>query len=547
MRRRPDPLMAVLFSRRPTPGPGVAWEVEPVGAVEPWSIPPPATLPETQSDEEKWHAVQRRRPWVLLWRVLFGLLILWAVGWFVCTKLARPTRSQMKAASVAQAGRPHPFQAVHAPDKAVLATISWERVHAELFPAWIVALQKRSATTGRKEADAAFAALRAEAGKDPNLQDLLDQLEEKVRDVAAFGADIRTLLKGWNQYLAANHIAWRVEYRFEKTAAGTRLLAHTYRVLADVPVAVGQENERVLVVARGDRSRLIEPFFGQTSSDRDGAILVWDRVADYAIDRVWLMVGLGEDTAQPPAETSLRQAVRAEAARSLPAETLAAIEQSAPVRKELLAVLAELKTRGGCGATVVVVPAAWNGLSETGQQMVRSVAEGNERRQCTKLTFADADRLIDLSRRLDRTPGLEASIARLASWVARAVAVHEARHLADDRRAGQWDRTPRCKTCPASMTPNERAEVSAYLASFSTEGLGNIALLQACGVDTWQHGANAAALSFVVPKLLPGGCQGEIPEDLHKRAQALDEELFDRREAVTVPSQFPDSLPIGRH
>jgi hypothetical protein len=91
-----------------------------------------------------------------------------------------------------------------------------------------------------------------------------------------------------------------------------------------------------------------------------------------------------------------------------------------------------------------------------------------------------------------------------------------------------------------------RAEVSAYLASFAAEALGQVALLQACGVDPERKEAHSAALGYLLPKLLPNGCAGAVPDDWYERARVLDRELFGREETIVLPAQFPEALPVRR-
>jgi hypothetical protein len=121
------------------------------------------------------------------------------------------------------------------------------------------------------------------------------------------------------------------------------------------------------------------------------------------------------------------------------------------------------------------------------------------------------------------------------------VVVHEARHLADD---GDPDLS--CRGCPESMSYAVRAEVSAYLASFAAAGLGHVALVQACGVDLDRNEAHSAALSFLLPRLLPFGCDGPMPDGWYDSARALERQLFAREDVIAFPIGFPETLPLRR-
>jgi hypothetical protein len=511
----------------------------------------PATAGEASVDGSEpvahWESIQSARPWILAWRVIFGLLVVWSAGWLLVTKVMRPTRSELHAAQATELGHPRRYVPAHPADRAVLGSIDMDRVHSELLPVWIAAMQNHPYTSGRKHAEQAFIALRDAAGKDANLRDLLDQLHAKVMDgVSAFSGDIRELLQGWNRYLQDNSVPWRVEHFIDKTARGSILLTRSYYVLADTAVAVGGEPQHVMLVTRADRSSQTEAYFGHTVVDGDAAMVVTDRVADFAIQRVWPLLAADSRESGAGYDPDLIEQLRREAAAALPSDTLRELERTAPVHAKIVQAVADLGQRTGCGKSIVVDPVPWNGLSARSQQMARAVAQDNEKRQCDRLTLEDAEALSEMSESLGTDSELRPALQRLTAWVARAVVVHEARHLADDHHAARWERTPRCRSCPSSMTPNERAEVSAYLASLSAEGLGSLALLQACGVDTSQRSANAGALSFILPTLAPAGCVASVPQDMQARARALDESLFGRSDVVAFGAEFPDSLPVTR-
>ncbi len=122
----------------------------------------------------------------------------------------------------------------------------------------------------------------------------------------------------------------------------------------------------------------------------------------------------------------------------------------------------------------------------------------------------------------------------LVARVARGVAVHEARHVADDDAGEEL-------TGPA-MPREALLELSAYLASFATPGIGYVCLLQACELEADRRTAHGMALTFLLPRIMPRGCAAGPPPDLHARAQALEGELLGRSERISLPAEFPERL-----
>jgi hypothetical protein len=78
------------------------WELQPVGAVDPWHAPASAAFPAPLSDLERLRLTQERRPWRLLGKVLCAWLMVWFGAWFVFHIATQPTHSQRKATEVTQ-------------------------------------------------------------------------------------------------------------------------------------------------------------------------------------------------------------------------------------------------------------------------------------------------------------------------------------------------------------------------------------------------------------------------------------------------------------
>jgi hypothetical protein len=364
--------------------------------------------------------------------------------------------------------------------------------------------------------------------------------------VSGFTADIAELMKGWNRYMAQNGLGWRIEYHVRKRPWGPQILTRSYRTTAVAEATVKGQPYRVLVLSREDHTNLVEGFVGQTSVDGDAALVMTDRVADLAMQRIWPLFDEGGRGARSDSENAVADQVLIEARLAIGTDAAQALDRASSVHRELVAEIGALRQKKGCGGTVRIDHVPWDGLSERALSLMGRVASENRDRGCGRLTAQDAERIASLSQRLHDDPALETALERLSGWLARAVAVHEARHLADDRSFKELGRRPLCRGCPSSMGFGEQSEVSAYLASFATEGLGYMALLQACDADLSRSGPNTHALSFLLPKLIDGGCDGSVPDDLYLRAGKLERDFFGQAEKIELSASFPESLPLTR-
>jgi hypothetical protein len=491
---------------------------------------------------DDWRAIQRRSRLGYALSAAGFLFISVVAGWLVATKGVAPTRSDLHAKKLLEPWRPAPFVPIHPLDPAVLAQIDMAKVHGSLFPEWIMRLQQSPHTLGYWDRERAFRALRAEAGRDPNLGILLDRLQEWLLDGAyEFGGQIRELVKGWNDYLVRGGVPFRIEYHIQKTPRGPELRMRTYRVVADVVATVDSAPYRVRLLSRADCTNLVEGFLGQTSVQRDAALVVTDRVVDFVIDRIWPMFDSEGELMPSSTDPGLIGKLRAEALSVLGPHAVETLASSSALHREIGTEIAKFGQRRGCGSVVRVPGVPWDGLSDRTLSLIDSVAKKNDARNCPRLTVTDAERIVTMSRRLRDDPELADALGKLSSLVARAVVVHEARHLADD---GDPDLS--CRGCPESMSYAVRAEVSAYLASFAAEGLGHVALVQACGVDLDRNEAHSTALSFLLPRLLPFGCDGPMPDGWYDSARALEHQLFGREDVIAFPIGFPETLPLRR-
>lgn len=493
------------------------------------------------SADEDWSAIQARLRRRYVCRALFGAIAICVAGWLVLTKGAQPTQSDIDTKALHVRKKAQPFRPAYPLDAVVLSTIDMARVHGQLLPTWIMSLQHHPYSIGRLDAERAFRSLHDEAGKDPNLGFLLNQLHEQLMaGTFDFYGELQALFKGWNDYLAQAGVPFRLEHHVERTQRGPVVHVRSYRIVAEVPVFDQLSNRRVLLLTRQDRTNLVEAFLGQTSAERGTALVITDRVAEYAIEQLWPLFAPHDSTREP----ELVDRVRSEAAQALGEPVAEILARTYAVHHTLKTAVSSLANRRGCGSGVVIERVPWDGLSDRTLAMVHRVARKNETRGCTRLTPRDAERVDTISQELRGHPELEMALGTLAGWLTRAVATHESRHLADNESLPE-DRTKApCRDCPAWFDYTTRAEVAAYLASFASVGIGYVALFQACGNDVDRRGAHSTALEYILPKLLTSGCEGPIPHDLYTRAATLRALLTGRSEAVELPASLPGVVPI---
>lgn len=493
------------------------------------------------SADDDWCAIQARLRLRYLCQALFGAMILCVAGWLILAKGAQPTQSDIDAKALHARKKAQPFRPAYPLDAVVLSAIDMGKIHGQLLPAWILSLQHHPYSIGRLEADSAFRSLRDEAGKDPNLGLLLDQLyEQLMTGTFDFYGELQALFKGWNDYLAQAGVPFRLEHHVERTHRGPVVRVRSYRILAEVQVLDQRSNRRLLLLARHDRTNLVEAFLGQTSMERGTALIITDRVAEYAIEQLWPLFGRHD----PAREPELVDRVRSEAVQALGEPVAEILARTYAVHHTLQTAVSTLANRRGCGAGVLIERVPWDGLSQRTLAMVNRVARKNETRRCTRVTPRDAERVGTTSKELREHPELEMALGTLAGWLTRAVATHESRHLVDDESATE-DRTKApCRDCPAWFDYTTRAEVAAYLASFASVGVGYVALFQACGNGAEHRGSHSAALDYILPKLLTDGCAGPIPHDFYNRAATLRALLTGRSEAVELPATLPRVVPV---
>lgn len=488
-----------------------------------------------------WSRRQALRPLRLFGSTLLGFAFIVFMGWLTHV-LDEPTQFDIELLAATDVGKPRPWSSPYAMESAVLDTIDFERVHAELLPAWVIALQHDPYTLGRDREQRRFEALVNEAGKDPNLRSLLDRLRDRASfGVSAHALEISFLMDGWNGYMQDAGLPWYVAHDLADTARGGRLFTRSYRVQADLTARVSGNPHHLRVLRRVDSTNVGEMFFGQTNLDEQRALVVSDRIAEFAMERLWPMMDSHSDHRLAAMDRAFAPALRREAALVLSGEAIEALSQGAALRRRMEDRLSDIATRKGCGRGIEVENMPWDGLTPRGRSIVARAADHNKKKGCARLTAEDAQFLLGASDALSSDDALRGALGELSSWLARAVSVHEVRHLADELQSAT---AFACDGCPSGMTKRGKAEVSAYVASLATEGVGYLSLYQACGVDLPTFHDSGGAVDFVTRVLAPEGCESAPPEKLYGSAQLLGWVLFKRSERIELPSDFPVALPL---
>ena len=422
-------------------------------------------------------------------------------------------------------GQPR-YEPPHAPPPEALASIDFARVHERLIPQWTVALGHATSPYWKRRADLAFEELRTEVAPDPNLAELLSSTHRALReDPLERARRLDYWLWAYNHYLDEQGIPWRLEASLAVGEERAIFRTLSYEVMTDTRTPEGY---RLRLVRRADRTNTLEGWLGRTGRAEDGALVLMRRVLHFTVRHVWPALHPALDERRPARERSWLAEVRREVRQSLDEETYALLSETAVDQQALLEVAESVAAREACGSEFRLDGLPYNGISERGMYALQmALLRGRTRPECPDITLDEAARLVGASERLETTDGLESAVEALTMVVARSVAAHELRHVADGEELA-------CPGCPDGLDGLAREEVSAYLAAFSTRGLGYLALLQACAsprADTIQ----SAALEAVLDAVLPLGCEGPPIFGLYAWSASIETQLFGKRGEITLP------------
>ncbi len=408
-------------------------------------------------------------------------------------------------------------------------------VHADLIPAWFIALANNPAESSRVQR--AYRELQAALAADPQLLALAVELHGLVvQDPWANAEHIFALTAAWNEHLRASGQPWHLESNVVDMGAGPFFYTKSYRIEAGLTAVVEGVDTPLLVLRRVDETNVREGYLGMAVQGQEQALVMVDRVRDFVLDELWQLLDPGLDAELSAYEAAFAPWVRAEIQAALDPRTHLVLQQTARARWELRSAAMSINLRQACGSTLVVRHMPWQGLDKDELDGLERRARADSGKACPAITLTELDRMRAATRSIRDDPGLEPALEALVAWAARGTAVHELRHVADTRVHGE-ERLP-CTGCDELSTAAVR-EASAYLASLAGGGAEYTALFQACSQTAGSH---AAAVEWMGAKL-GDACRQPGP-DLAALAVVLDRRQFGARDPLELPEGWPTRLPV---
>ena len=420
-------------------------------------------------------------------------------------------------------------------DPGAVEGLDLQRVHAELIPAWFIGLANDD--PGGSRVRRAYQALQAGVSADPQLLAIVVQLHELVTEDPWGNADrIFALCEAWNQHLRSLGQPWHLESNVVDLGEGPFFYTKSYRIEADLAVPLEGAELPLKVLRRVDSTNVRESYLGMVAEGDERALVMVDRVRDFALDELWQLMDPALDPDLSGREATFAPLVRAEVAAALEPDLVEALRDTARPRWDLRTVAMAVNLRQACGSTLVVNHVPWQGMSKGELDSLERRARADARRPCPGITIDELDRMSAATTAIRGNGRLEPALEALVALAARATAVHELRHVADTRAHGA-ERVP-CASC-TDLPAGASREASAYLASFAWADARASALLQACGL---RGGSHAWAIGWISEGL--GGACERPGFDLGTRAAALEAEAFGARSPVTLPPAWPAALPV---
>lgn len=494
-------------------------------------------------DDGEWALRPRRRR--LRWLVVAGLLVL---GASLCVALGRiPSVQSWLRGEVDWRGE-RIYEPEHA---AALQQVDLHRVHAELLPRWLIAQGHRARGDGRAAEEEAWQALHAAVAPDANLAALLLELRELVPPVRLIEAPRRALYLAWawNHYLDQHDAPFLVQASVRFHEFGPVLAATSYRVHANAPVAVGSTEHRVRVTSRIDGTNLREAYLG--AAGRDDAVVVVDRLQDFALDEVWPLLDPWLEL-EPASRHRFGDPIRAEASARLSPEAMLRLRATAAARWSITRTVHAIEVRRrDCDSGLSINDVPWDGFPPARIARLTEIARRHESRGCPGITAAEVDALAEATVALAPDPTLHAALEELVALTAEHVAIHEARHLADAAEAESFDQPLPCASCSDAMGIAARAELSGYLASLAWSPSPALALYQACRAIDADQGRSIESdephrqALELLQRRMGGVCHEGPPPDLRTLARHLEGEMLGRSDPIALPPAFPQRLPVS--
>jgi hypothetical protein len=436
------------------------------------------------------------------------------------------------------------FVPPHGPTPAELAEVDLELVHAELLPVWLAEVEDARRGLDADEAGA-FAALLAEAGRDPNLAGILVELRALVlHDLDTEAGRALYLLWAWEDYVGHFGHPWAVEAGVSRVRGRPSLQLATYSVHGVLEAKVGIGAHEIRLVERADAGELREAYLGATRRADDHARVVIDRVADFAVEEIWPLLDASDDASLSLAEQAWAPSLRLEAASALAVSDLDVLVATAPAQRRIRAVVNTVRERRECARRRLLQRVPWAGFGEAELSRLQAVAAIEVDRACPSITPLELSELAEASRQLREHEDLRAPVGALVAWTTQHVAIHEARHLADRAEVGGLDEPIECRSCGPEMSSDARAELSGQLAAIAWSGSPATAMYQACLLVHRDPEAPHAQAMDLLTTRLRRPCGSGPPADLDRLARELEGEMLGRSDPIALPIGFPRRLEM---
>ncbi|HAN30574.1 MAG TPA: hypothetical protein DCQ06_03160, partial [Myxococcales bacterium] len=417
--------------------------------------------PEFEAMERAFQLEARRRiqRWVVGSIAIFTLLFVWSHA----DRLYRHTRRAYYSWQALSSDSP-------------LAGVDLARVHGELLTNWVVARNDDPI-----EAEAAKETMLEALDSSPPLTQLFETLHELSAPDEGLWERHDLLLdtiEAWNNILRRSEAPWWLDSNVMVGQGQTQFYVKTYHVQGTMVLKVGQQRVVTRLLARADSLNVLEFAMGHASPERDHASVLLHRIEDHATDVVWpaLASTVTED------DSSLRSYVRREIKTALSPAQWQALSSTSEARKVLKDIVMRVDQRRKCGARLVLRIKTLDGFAMETIRWLRGVAARESQFECPAISLREVHELDKASRVLRRASGVREAIDTMLVWLARGVAIHEARHIADQRQSRGLERKMDCEHCPESFGVRTRAELSAWVAELSWVPSPFATLLHACSL-----------------------------------------------------------------
>lgn len=448
------------------------------------------------------------------------------------------------------------FQLPYDSDRADVAALDLYTIHRELLPRWVVAAARRERSP-RWEREA-FGDLESAIRSEPNLTWIAGQIRQIIiNDEVLIEAErLQYLSWLWSSYLDRHGQPYWIQGGVGvHPGRPSFFYVIAYETRSDFTVEVDGEPQRVRLVARIDRMNIRELHLGSVSRHEDGAVLIADRIQDFAIDAIWPILalpsdaGIGanglperEDEQWNLEELLFAYEVAEEMRGGVSEEDFELLENTASSRAALAAVTDSIAERRWCsGFSLRRLPL--EGLDDQQLTSLAWLAIRSEGHWCPRIKLEEAELLVKHTQALEAESGghrerFARAIGAVVAWFSGTVTVHEGRHVADEVAGGAGELD--CRECGSSPVASE---VSAYLASFAWGPAPATAVYQACRAVRREQNPHAAAMEAIQQRL-GHLCQEGVPKDLASRAQRVEREMLGRSERMEIPEGLPEAVVL---